>query len=131
MNSTIVKPTIGRKVWFWPNGATIGAPGTKQPEVFMQDQAMDATIVCVWGDRMVNLSVTDHGGTVHSIRSVPLVQQGDVPLTGMYCEWMPYQLAQASKPADSVVATLTVSKETADAMERLIQRLDRELCEAP
>lgn len=125
-----MKPTIGRKVWFWLNGASIGAPGTKQPEEFRVGQPMDATIVCVWGHTMVNLSVTDHGGTVHSIRSVPLRESSVAALPqGMYCEWKTYQLVPADKPGEAAALTLTVSKETAAALERIIQKIDEKMFE--
>jgi hypothetical protein len=101
----IITPTIGRKVWFWPNGLKLTVAGPL--EVFTEKQALDATVVCVWGDRMVNLSVTDHGGRVHSVRSCTLLQEGDAVPGGFYCEWMPYQVSQAktseAKP-DAVIA---------------------------
>lgn len=120
-----MKPTIGRKVWFRPNGASIGEPGTKQPEEFVKDQPMDATIVCVWGDAMVNLSVTDHGGTVHSIRSVTLRQEGEQAPQGMYCEWMPYQLSQAAKQPEPVL--FPVDRKTADAIVRIINKVEAQI----
>lgn len=91
----IITPTIGRKVWFWPNGMKLTAAGPLN--VFDEKQALDATVVCVYGDRMVNLSVKDHGGRVHSVRSCTLLQNGDPVPGGYYCEWMPYQVSQAAK----------------------------------
>lgn len=93
----IITPTIGRQVWFWPNGNTFGVPGASQPEAFMSDQAMAATIVCVWSDRMVNLQVLDHGGAPHMLRSIRLKQAGDEDSSQAYCEWMPYQAGQAKR----------------------------------
>lgn len=95
MNQPIIPPTIGRKVWFRPNGAAHlnGAIYANH----MPSQPMDATIVCVWGERMVNLAVLDHDGGMHSVRSVPLVQPGDPIPQGFYCEWMPFQVGQAAK----------------------------------
>lgn len=104
----MIKPTIGRKVWFWTNGSKIGAPGAKQPWVDDATQALDATVVQVLGDRMVNLLVVDHGGQTHPIRSVTLLQHGDpAPKAGMYCEWMPYQASQAEKHAAAVATTMS------------------------
>lgn len=94
---TLTKPTIGRKVWFWPNGSKLTTSGPL--DVFDEKQALDATVVCVFGDRMVNLSVTDHGGRVHSVRSCTLRQEGDEVPGGGYCEWMPYQVNQAKTSA--------------------------------
>lgn len=89
----MIKPTIGRKVWF--RAAGVSTLNGKAVNQFVQDQPFDATIVCVWGDRMVNLLVVDHGGEMHSVRSVTLRQEGDNQPGGMYCEWMPYQNGQA------------------------------------
>ena len=105
---TIITPTIGRKVWFHPNGLKLTDNGPL--EVFDDKQALDATVVFVRGDRLVNLSVTDHGGQVHFVRCCILCQEDDgVPTDGPYCEWMPYQVSQAktseTKPAkpDAVI----------------------------
>lgn len=81
----MIHPTIGRKVWFRLNGAALPF------DVFQVEQPLDATIVCVWNDRMVNLRITDHGGASHSVRNVTLQQPGDPTPPGFYCEWMPYQ----------------------------------------
>lgn len=71
-------------------------------EVLDEKQALDATIVFVRGDRMVNLSVTDHGGRIHFVRCCILRQEDDMGLFGEgthYCEWMPHQASQAAKAA--------------------------------
>ena len=80
----MIKPTIGRVVWYWPSEN--------------MDQPMAATVAYVWGDRMVNLSVADHNGKQFNVTSVPLLQ-GDETFkpSGFYCEWMPYQVGQAKK----------------------------------
>lgn len=89
----MIKPTIGRRVWFYPNGAISGF--TASP-----DQPCDAGIAYVWTDRMVNLSVADHNGVVMGRTSVPLLQDDDpVPASGAYCTWMPYQVGQAKVAA--------------------------------
>ena len=95
--STLIKPTIGRKVWFWPNSSHIGVPAQAQPESQDPNQAMDATIVFVHGDRCVNLLVVDHTGATWPVRSVTLQQEGDPTIQGMYAQWMPYQTGQAKK----------------------------------
>jgi hypothetical protein len=69
-------------------------------------QPLDATITAVWGDRCVNLLVTDACGKQFPMTSRTLRQPGDAthlnsegePIGG-YCEWMPYQQAQAAKDA--------------------------------
>jgi hypothetical protein len=92
----MIKPTIGRRVWFRVNEATAKA---RNITVF-DDQPLDAGIVYVHSDRMVNLSVTDHFGVQHAVTSVDLIQDGDsTENRGMWCEWMPYQTGQAAKQA--------------------------------
>lgn len=90
----MITPTVGRKVWFRPNG---GTPVTKVPLfAYNDEQPMDATIVYVHSDRMVNLCVIDHMGYSHAVPSVTLRQGDDEKFTGMYCEWMPFQKGQAA-----------------------------------
>ena len=94
MTSTI-KPTIGRRVWFWTGG---------MENVRDQAQAFDAGVIFVNGDGTVDLSVTDHTGLQLLRRSVPL---GDARREGPpdahnhghgdYATWMPYQQAQHAK----------------------------------
>ena len=88
----VISPTVGRKVWFRPNGAEKlnGADFNN-----FGPQPMDATVVCVWGDRMVNVTVLDHGGVAHPLRSVTFRQPEDPVPTGHYVEWMPFQVGQA------------------------------------
>jgi hypothetical protein len=92
----MIKPTIGRKVHFWPNGfmpAGLSAPIKHQ----MEYQPFDATVVYVWNDRMVNLRVTDHYGNSTGVTSIRLRQDDDPVPDGAYAEWMPYQVGQAAK----------------------------------
>lgn len=88
----IIKPTIGRRVWFRCNDSF-----AKEKGIYRIDdvQAMDAGIVYVHGDSMVNLIVTDHIGNTHAINSVALVDASDGNSYAMWCEWMPYQKEQA------------------------------------
>lgn len=98
--SNIIKPTIGRKVWYRHDGAPLvsGLPAPWTPTSY-GDQPMDATVVYVWGDRMVNLRVTDHAGNTFVVTSVTLVQPGDAIPGSRHCEWMPYQTQQHQKAA--------------------------------
>ena len=99
MTSTIIKPTIGRRVWFRPSAAFLASnPILTQ---FNPEQPMDAGIVYVHHDHMVNLIVTDHVGKTLAVPSVPLLAGHYVADedTDVYCccEWMPYQKNQAAK----------------------------------
>jgi hypothetical protein len=83
-----IKPTIGRVVWFYPQGHREGV----QPHA--------ALIAFVHSDKMINLGVFDSNGHSYSETSVPLLQEGDaVPDEGRYATWMPFQIGQAEKNA--------------------------------
>jgi len=99
MNSPVIKPTIGRRVWFRPSAAFLASnPILTQ---FNPEQPMDAGIVYVHHDHMVNLIVTDHVGKTLAVPSVALLAGHYVADedTDVYCccEWMPYQKSQAAK----------------------------------
>ncbi|WP_439624127.1 hypothetical protein [Gemmata sp.] len=86
--STVIKPTVGRVVLFYP------------ADRLVQDQPLAAVVAAVWGDRCVNLGVFHRNGVPmsHPPTSVTLVQPGDVPPSvGAYCTWMPYQIDKAAK----------------------------------
>lgn len=98
---SIITPTIGRRVWFRPSDAIIKSLG-----MTVHDKAvpLDAGIVYVWSDRMINLDITDHAGAHFPLTSVTLIH-GDEPAGPMpffYAEWMPYQKVQAVKTETSL-----------------------------
>jgi hypothetical protein len=80
----MIKPTIGRVVWFWP---TKPAP---------DEQPYASLIACVHNDRCITIGGFDHNGQPFAATSVQLLQDDDVP-TGPSCSWMPYQKRQAAK----------------------------------
>lgn len=92
MEKAIIKPTVGRKILFWP--AT-----NDQSTVINGDQPFDATIVYVHNERLINVVVRDHIGIQTARQDVPLVQPDDYPPTPdhHYATWMPYQIGQAAK----------------------------------
>jgi hypothetical protein len=105
--SKVIIPTVGRKVWYRPSKNDLIGLGAMQ---VASGQPLDATIIAVWGDRMVNVLVTDIAGKQIPVLSCTLLQPGDVPATdlagepvGRYVEWMPFQQGQA-KVAESVEA---------------------------
>lgn len=90
----VIAPTIGRKVWFWPSGLThiLGARLVN----LSPEQPMDATVVYVHGERLVNLLVLDHSGVPFAVPNVPLRQPSDdTAPEAAHCVWMPYQVGQA------------------------------------
>lgn len=96
----IIKPTVGRKVWYRPFGTDRARLG-----VFDNKQPCDATITYVWNDRMVNIRVVGPSGAVEQFNSVTLLQEGDLPPdnieNGGYAEWMVYQLKLAKLASQS------------------------------
>lgn len=83
----MIKPTIGRVVWYYPPNEADRPP-------------LAAVIACVWSDTCVNLGVFDRNGVPFPKppTSILLIQDdNEVPTGGHYCTWMPYQLGQAAK----------------------------------
>ncbi len=93
---TIIKPTIGRVVWFWPGAIAI--PSAAE-DFFYDDtsQPCAALVAHVIDERTVNLAVMDQTGRVFSRQRVKLIQDGDERPLQYFCEWMPYQKGQAAK----------------------------------
>lgn len=97
---TIIKPTIGRRVHYWPSQGDLDCSFSVTRVSYLDvKQPCDAGVVFVHNDRCVNLQVNDHSGTIHRRPAVRLVQPGDEPAMDgeAVCTWMPYQLEQASK----------------------------------
>lgn len=113
-----MKPTIGRTVLFHPTAGVTQA----------------AVVAYVHSDTMVNLAVFDSNGVASGATSVQLVQPGQPkPEFGLFCEWPsfhvgalpPFQVELAEK-ADTPVA-FVMQKKTAEALERIIQKVDEQI----
>jgi hypothetical protein len=86
----MIKPTIGRVVWFTPSKNDAALSGSGQP--------LAALVTYVHSDRYVNLAVFDANGGHHGRNSAALLQDDDVGNEGGYfAQWMPYQVGQAAK----------------------------------
>lgn len=84
----MIKPTVGRIVWFW---SSISNKNAEMPP-------LAAIVTNVHSDEMVDLCIFSQNGNPNPQTSVPLVQpETEHPKTGMFCEWMPYQIGQAKK----------------------------------
>ena len=96
-----IKPTIGRRVWYWPSSFDKGRLNRKPDTIIQQgdpNQACDAGIVYVHSDTMINVTVADHNGNMHNRTSVPLLGFDDPkPQDNAYCTWMDYQINQAKQ----------------------------------
>ena len=108
-----MKPTVGRIVHFHPKEAVTHA----------------AVIAFVHSDTMVNLAVFDGNGKSYGQTSVQLVAPGQAkPEFGFYCEWMPYQVGTVNAAAAAGAAlSIPASQATADALERIIQKIDEKI----
>lgn len=94
----VITPTVGRQVWYrasahdqsGPKPMAVGA----ETEGSTKRKPLSATVIAVWGDRMVNLLVIDAHGNLFPKLSVQLLQEGDLfPVDangddrGGYAEW--------------------------------------------
>lgn len=92
MNPSIINPTVGRVVWFFP-ATNAAESGFARPD---DGTPLAAIIARVWTDSCVNLTVFDANGVPHPRTSVRLVQDGqEGPVCHGHCEWMPFQKGQA------------------------------------
>lgn len=90
----MIKPSIGRVVWFWISGDI--------PDRGAQPNA--ALVTFVHNDELVNLTVFSDVGYPGAYTNIPLWQgEGERP-QGRHCEWMPYQKGQAAKQEAQVPA---------------------------
>lgn len=81
----MIKPTVGRVVWFWPEGAPLDP----------RQQPLSASIAHVHSDECINIGYLNEFGEHDNKTSVPLWQgEGGQPKTA-HCQWMPYQVGQA------------------------------------
>lgn len=91
MTSPLIKPSIGRVVWFYPAGHS------------REGQALPALISYVHSDACINVGGFDQNGNPVSATSVALIPAGEpLPETGHVATWMPYQAAQAAKVETAV-----------------------------
>lgn len=106
----MITPTIGRKIWFWPNQTN-----TACYTVLDAAQAFDASVVFVAADDRVHIAFFDHTGVPFIRHDVPILQDDKpLPVGTCYCTWMPYQqsAAAAAAPAAFVSEKTTTSRKT-------------------
>lgn len=107
----MIKPTIGRVVWYWPApGENIVGNDGRQP--------LAGIVTHVWGDECVNLAVFDANGVATNRTSIFLLQDGPRPASG-FAEWMPYQKGQAVK-TEKIESELDAVRRMASAGTPLI-----------
>lgn len=83
----MIKPTIGRVVWFQPS---------RSPDMPPLAQPFAALIAYVHSGTCINVAAFDQNGAHIAACSVKLLQEGEAPPeTGYYAEWAPLQKGQA------------------------------------
>jgi hypothetical protein len=93
----VIKPTIGRVVWYYEESAQ-HSPG------FTTDQPVPALICYVHSDRRINIGGFDASGDAFSRRFITLIQDGEVVEGGAYACWMPYQKGAAIRDRERIAA---------------------------
>lgn len=91
-------PTVGRMVYVYTAGAK---------ESGAQPRA--AIVAYVHNSGHINLSLIDTQGFPYGETQVPFIEEGmKPPSSGLYAEWMPYQLQQQKKddPYDNMKNTV-------------------------
>lgn len=102
----MIKPTIGRKLWYWRTAQQYAAMDQLSHDhvnAVVDVQPEDATIVAVCSASMLNLQVIDHHGVARSETSVMLLKEGDTIPPSRFATWMPFQVGQAK--AQNVAAS--------------------------
>lgn len=83
----MIKPTIGRVVWYYPGGKH-GAADT---------QPNPALVAYVHDDQHVNLAAFNANGAAYMVQGALLIQEGEPQPNFPFACWMPYQINQAKK----------------------------------
>ena len=98
----MIKPSIGRKLWFWETRVAFDAARAKNFDhelLSTYEQPLDATIIAVWNPTRINVYVIDHDGVGRAETSVQLIQEGDIIPDVHFATWMPFQIGQAKAQA--------------------------------
>lgn len=85
----MIKPTVGRIIWFYPDQNDQIARNGCEP--------LPAIVTAVLSDTCVNLAVFDANGVpAEGGRQSVEILDDDTGSDGFYARWMPYQKAVAS-----------------------------------
>lgn len=93
----MIKPTIGRIVWYHP--------GPNNSQLRLDTQPFAAIIAGVIDEHTVNLTCFDADGYPWPMRGVHLCQDDEQP-EQYTAEWMPYQIGQAKKYEEGAAPVL-------------------------
>ncbi len=101
MSKVLIKPPIGRRIWFWPGQVDLHTV-TPMRQV-APEQPFDAGIIYVYSDTCVNLQITDHQGGIWFRERVSILLEGEDQDPGNpygVAQWMHYQVGQAAREAE-------------------------------
>lgn len=99
-----MKPTVGRRIWYFPcgldkAGIALDPRGRNLPMQVNGDEPLDAGIIAVWPDGTVNLAIFDIIGNQHARAKVFIADEAIAKNVGLVgsglASWMPYQVSQA------------------------------------
>jgi hypothetical protein len=107
----MIKPTVGRMVWFYPQGPL--PPGFIYHDIKQPCAAQVAYVAP--NETELNLLVLDQNAIAHPVTQVPLVQEGEPKPEGQsFCAWMPYQIGQAKQQSAAAPVALPVGPVVAE-----------------
>jgi hypothetical protein len=93
-----ITPSIGRKVWFYPDESCIQSLAATREN----SHPFDATIISVHDDGTVNLAVHDHVGHHFAKLGVTLLSPNEGDIVVGCATWTPHQAKQAQAEAAPV-----------------------------
>lgn len=123
MTEPVVKPTVGRRLWYWPGFEDRNALAPMHPVDHPNGvpQPFDAGVLFVWSDTAVNLQITDHHGGIWFREKVRILTPGEdhneSDALGV-AQWMPYQAKQAEK--DKAEVDKPVPRRNAQGIDSII-----------
>jgi hypothetical protein len=115
-----MKPTIGRRLWFFMSINQALAHGLSK----LSEQPFDAGVIYVNETGTVNLQVTDHMGAVRNFLAVPIVTEPEDHGHPYWAEWMPYQKEQAAKQETTPKFNIDSQAQQAAAWLKVVGVLD-------
>lgn len=101
----MIKPTVGRVVWYWPGKSN------------HDGQPLAAIVTYVHSDTEINLAVFDRSGATSGRQNVLLLQDGtsaSLRDEDPFAEWMPYQKQVAAGEIQPVLHATSPFRSSSD-----------------
>lgn len=117
--SKMIVPTVGRVVWYWPDGQVQMRTGDAQP--------CAAIIAHVRSNTLINIAYFDENGHAHNRTGVRLIQDERITpdIQDPFCTWMPFQVGQQAKTEalEKALQAVPCGEGTTRNKEEVIYRL--------